>query len=85
MNEAQNATPLVQITGVCKWYGDFSALFNIDLNVATGEKVVICGPSGSGTETLSFAAAARRGLFYRPTRCYDKALAYRIRHHRLDC
>ena len=45
-------TPLVEIKGLCKWYGDFSALYAIDLTVQRGEKVVICGPSGSGKSTL---------------------------------
>lgn len=44
--------PLVEIQGLCKWYGDFSALFDINLSVAEGERVVICGPSGSGKSTL---------------------------------
>jgi ABC-type polar amino acid transport system ATPase subunit len=44
--------PLVEIKSLCKWYGKFSALYNIDLTVAQKEKVVICGPSGSGKSTL---------------------------------
>ena len=44
--------PLVEISGLCKWYDDFSALYDINLSVAEGEKVVICGPSGSGKSTL---------------------------------
>lgn len=44
--------PLVEITGLCKWFGQFSALWDISLTVATGEKVVVCGPSGSGKSTL---------------------------------
>lgn len=47
-----SARPLVEISGLCKWYGDFSALYDINMNVARGEKVVICGPSGSGKSTL---------------------------------
>lgn len=45
-------SPLVEISGLCKWYDDFSALYDISLTVAEGEKVVICGPSGSGKSTL---------------------------------
>jgi len=37
---------------VCKWYGDFCALYAIDLDVEVGERVVVCGPSGSGKSTL---------------------------------
>lgn len=45
-------TPLVEITNLCKWFGDFAALWDINLTVRRGEKVVICGPSGSGKSTL---------------------------------
>ena len=44
--------PLVEISNMCKWYGDFSALHDINLTVAEGEKVVVCGPSGSGKSTM---------------------------------
>lgn len=44
--------PVVEIEGLCKWYDDFSALYDINLSVANGEKVVVCGPSGSGKSTL---------------------------------
>ena len=44
--------PLIEITGLCKWYDNFSALHNINLSILEGEKVVICGPSGSGKSTL---------------------------------
>jgi len=47
-----DAQPLVEINGLCKWYDDFSALFDINLTVASGEKVVVCGPSGSGKSTM---------------------------------
>jgi general L-amino acid transport system ATP-binding protein len=38
---------------VNKWYGNnFHVLRDIDLEVAQGERIVICGPSGSGKSTL---------------------------------
>ena len=35
-----------------KWFGSFHVLRDIDLDVARGERIVICGPSGSGKSTL---------------------------------
>src|SRR5581483_10141514 len=46
------ADPIVSITGLNKWFGDFHVLRDIDLAVARGERIVICGPSGSGKSTL---------------------------------
>ncbi|WP_414526173.1 amino acid ABC transporter ATP-binding protein [Pseudochelatococcus sp. G4_1912] len=37
---------------VHKWYGEFHVLRDINLEVAKGERIVICGPSGSGKSTL---------------------------------
>ncbi|GIX24482.1 MULTISPECIES: amino acid ABC transporter ATP-binding protein [Caldimonas] len=45
-------TVAIRIEGLNKWYGDFHVLKNIDLEVAKGERIVICGPSGSGKSTL---------------------------------
>ena len=42
----------IEISGLNKWYGDYQALKGIDLNVAHGERIVVCGPSGSGKSTL---------------------------------
>ena len=52
MPDNSSLPPLVEITGLCKWYADFSALYDINLSVASGEKVVVCGPSGSGKSTM---------------------------------
>jgi polar amino acid transport system ATP-binding protein len=35
-----------------KWYGKHHVLQDINLNIAKGEVVVVCGPSGSGKSTL---------------------------------
>src|SRR2546430_2256180 len=43
---------IVGIKALNKWYGDFHVLRDVDLNVAKGERIVICGPSGSGKSTL---------------------------------
>lgn len=42
----------IRISQMHKWYDTFHALKNINLDVARGERVVICGPSGSGKSTL---------------------------------
>lgn len=47
-----SANPIVGISGLNKWFGDFHVLRDIDLDVGAGERIVICGPSGSGKSTL---------------------------------
>lgn len=44
--------PVIVIKDLNKWYGRFHALKDIHLDVAQGERLVICGPSGSGKSTL---------------------------------
>ena len=44
--------PIIRFQKVNKWYGEFHVLRDIDLDVAKGERIVICGPSGSGKSTL---------------------------------
>lgn len=44
--------PAIVMAGVNKWFGDFHVLKDINLEVAQGERIVICGPSGSGKSTL---------------------------------
>ena len=44
--------PIIRFEQVNKWFGDFHVLRDIDLNVARGERIVVCGPSGSGKSTL---------------------------------
>ncbi len=46
------ANPLIRIMEVSKYFGDFQALKAVSLEVALGERVVVCGPSGSGKSTL---------------------------------
>jgi general L-amino acid transport system ATP-binding protein len=44
---------IIRFDKVNKWYGnDFHVLRDIDLDVARGERIVVCGPSGSGKSTL---------------------------------
>lgn len=44
--------PAIEMIDVNKWFGDFHVLKDINLNIGTGERVVICGPSGSGKSTV---------------------------------
>ena len=44
--------PLIRFSGVNKWFGALHVLRDIHLDIAAGERVVICGPSGSGKSTL---------------------------------
>ncbi|AEC20923.1 L-amino acid ABC transporter, ATP-binding protein [Pusillimonas sp. T7-7] len=43
---------IIRMADVNKWYGQFHVLRNINLSVASGERIVICGPSGSGKSTM---------------------------------
>ncbi|NME88123.1 glutamate ABC transporter ATP-binding protein GluA [Corynebacterium stationis] len=43
---------MIRMSGVQKYFDDFQALKDIDLEVAHGEVVVVLGPSGSGKSTL---------------------------------
>ncbi|HTN61251.1 MAG TPA: amino acid ABC transporter ATP-binding protein [Devosia sp.] len=52
MSDASAAQPFVDVRGAVKMFGQFKALDGVDLQVAKGEKIVVCGPSGSGKSTL---------------------------------
>ncbi|HLV89767.1 MAG TPA: amino acid ABC transporter ATP-binding protein [Acidimicrobiia bacterium] len=44
--------PIIELIGVHKFFGDFHALKDINLNVGRQEVVVVIGPSGSGKSTM---------------------------------
>jgi len=48
----REAPPLVRISGLCKAFGSFEVLRNIDLEVNKGEVVSVLGASGSGKSTM---------------------------------
>ena len=52
MSKSGAAEPMIRLTGVHKWYGAFHVLKDINLDVARGERIVVCGPSGSGKSTM---------------------------------
>lgn len=43
---------VIECVGVDKFFGDFQALYDINMNVGQQEVVVVIGPSGSGKSTL---------------------------------
>ncbi|MGX9964278.1 amino acid ABC transporter ATP-binding protein [Roseomonas sp. F4] len=47
-----DAPPAILLQDVNKWFGALHVLRDINLSVATGERVVVCGPSGSGKSTM---------------------------------
>ena len=51
-NQTPADPPIIRFEGVHKWFGNFHVLRHIDLDVVSGERIVICGPSGSGKSTL---------------------------------
>ncbi|MCT8999431.1 ABC transporter ATP-binding protein [Chelativorans intermedius] len=53
----------VKLRNISKFYGDFQALRNIDLDVADGEFVVFVGPSGCGKSTLLRTIAGLEGSY----------------------
>ena len=52
VNLSRDATNVIEINGLNKWFGNFHVLQDINLVVSQGEKIIICGPSGSGKSTL---------------------------------
>jgi len=49
---AQSAETIISVQGVHKWYGDFHALKDVNMEVKKREVIVIFGPSGSGKSTF---------------------------------
>jgi len=43
---------IISLSQVSKYFGQFQALNKVNLEIKTGERVVVCGPSGSGKSTM---------------------------------
>src|SRR3984893_9502599 len=50
--EVSTTDVAIEMVDMNKWYGDFHVLKNINLKVMRGERIVVCGPSGSGKRTM---------------------------------
>ena len=44
------SSKIIELKDVNKWFGEFQVLKDISLTVNQKEKIVICGPSGSGNQ-----------------------------------
>ncbi len=44
----KTANLIVELDKVNKWYGDHHVLRDISFGLGEGERIVLCGPSGSG-------------------------------------
>jgi ABC-type polar amino acid transport system ATPase subunit len=49
---AKSATTVIEFRNVNKWFGALHVLSDIELKIAAGHVVVVCGPSGSGKSTM---------------------------------
>jgi ABC-type polar amino acid transport system ATPase subunit len=49
---SSSSRPLLEVSGLNKWFGAMHALRDVDLTVGVGERIVVCGPSGSGKSTM---------------------------------
>ncbi len=48
----EHSGPMIKMDGVNKYFGDYHALRDINVEIGRGDVVVVLGPSGSGKSTL---------------------------------
>ena len=51
---------IISLQNVNKWFGDFQVLKDINLEVQPKQKIVVCGPSGSGKSCLLYTSPSPR-------------------------
>ena len=71
---------MIEVEGVCKYYGSFLALDNISFSTPAGRVIGLVGPNGAGKTTLLRILTT----FLRPTRGYVSVASYSIHSHPLE-
>ena len=61
-NEAASQEISLKLSSVTKSFGEVSVLRGVDLELKSGERVALMGPSGSGNRLCSIAYAESRRL-----------------------
>ena len=54
-------SPLLEVRGLDAWYGDFQALFGVELTVGHEETIAVIGANGAGKSTLLKAVCGQLG------------------------
>jgi polar amino acid transport system ATP-binding protein len=84
MTTTANAQPLVKARNVHKSFGDLEVLNGIDLDVASGEVVVVLGPSGSGKSTFLRCVNQLEAINQGFIEIDGEQIGYRLRKDRLE-
>ena len=84
MTTIANAQPLVKARNVHKSFGDLDVLNGIDLDVASGEVVVVLGPSGSGKSTFLRCVNQLEAINQGSIEVDGEQVGYRLRKGRLE-
>jgi len=74
--DGASATPLVEIKGLHKRFGETDVLRGIDVSIAKSEVVCLIGPSGSGKSTLLRCMAALETYDHGEIRIAGEMLGY---------